>query len=84
MMTVPAPNASNDQQVVFHLILIILTKQMQRWLMIALASHDADGVANGITWPKSHVASPFDHLYLTNGIVPLMTHDADASTNGVK
>ena len=46
-------------------------------LMKLLASHDADG--NGITWPKCHVASLFDHLDLWNGMVPLMTHWHDVT-----
>ena len=53
-----------------HLILIILTTNAVVPVMMTLGLHDAD--ANGITWQKSHVASPFDHLCLRNGRVPLM------------
>ena len=55
--------------------------------MMPLAWHDTDAGANGITWPKSPPASPFDHLDITNGMVPLMTLlascDRDMSINGI-
>ena len=61
-------------KIMLHLILIILIKQMQwcHWwwylhhmmvMLMLIASYDQ----------KSHVASYFDHLYLTSGMVPLMT-----------
>ena len=56
-------------------------------LMLLLPLHNANDSTNGITCPKSHVASPFDHLSLTNGMVPMMTLlttcDTDTSTNGI-
>ena len=39
--------------------------------------------ANGIIWPKSHIAPHFDSLDLGNAMVPLMVDDASASANGV-
>ena len=48
-------------------------------------SHDADG--NGMTLPKSHIASPFHHLELANGMVQLITLmalcDTDTSISGI-
>ena len=71
---------------VLHLIVIILNKEVQLWywwghwhhmMLILMASHD----------PKSHIASPFDHLDVTNGMVPLMTLlescNTDISMNGI-
>ena len=51
-----------------------------------LVSHNVDADASGITWPKRSCSSPFDHLDLTDGMVPLMTLletcDSDISING--
>ena len=55
--------------------------------MRPLASHDAEADWDSITWPKCHIASLFDHLDLTNGMMPLMTLlescDTDTSINGI-
>ena len=59
MMPMLLPNVSHDTEVVV--------------LMMPLASHDGDDGANGITWSKSHVVSNFDHLDVTNAMLPLMT-----------
>ena len=72
---------------VLHLILVILTKQKywHHWwchwhhmmLVMLMVSHDQ----------KSCIASPFGHLDLTNGMVPLMTVlalcDTDTTINGI-
>ena len=54
-------------------------------IFMPLALHDTD--ASGITWPKSHVTSPFYHLDLTNGMVPMMmlltSCETDTSINGI-
>ena len=51
--------------------------------MIPLTSHDVNADASGITRSKDYVASPFDHLDLTNRMVLFMTLlalcDADTS-----
>ena len=51
-----------------------------------LMAKDAD--ANGITWPKSHVAPHFSCLNVGNVMVPLIMLlaqcDTDANVNGVK
>ena len=41
--------------------------------MTLLASCYTDTSINSITWLRHHVAPPFNHLHLTNEMVPLMT-----------
>ena len=73
---------------ILHLISIILTKQMYRchW-SCHIASHDANAGVSSIIWPKCDVASHFNHLDLTNGMVPLMTLlascNSDTSISGI-
>ena len=56
-------------------------------MTIPSLSCNADTGANGVTWPKSHVALHFDHLDLRSAMVPqtmlFASHDGDASASGI-
>ena len=77
------PMVLHEQKVILDLIFSHL--DLNNVMVLLSASTDTN--ANGITWPKSHVASRLDHLDLWNVMVPLMTllalHDANISNNSV-
>ena len=69
----PLALCDTNGSAIIHLILIILTKQMQwsnlggHWLhmmLIPMVQHDQ----------KGNVAFPFDHLEITSSLVAFMTH----------
>ena len=63
---------------------MVLNEQMQWWHCVP---YEDDAGANSIICPKSHVASHFNYLDVTNGMVPLMTplvsYDIDTGINGI-
>ena len=42
-------------------------------LMMPVAPCDGDAGGNGITWPEYSCSSAFEHLYITSGMMSLMT-----------
>ena len=68
------------KKVKLHPISVVLAKWMQ-WCHWNHYRYDTNVVINYVTWPKGPVVPPFDHLDLSNAMVPLTmlstSHDAD-------
>ena len=66
---------------------INIPKFIHSYIIHTSESHDNDTEANGITWPNCHAAPHFDHLDVSNAMVPLTisftSHDVDAGANCV-